>query len=151
MSSTGQGYGDVSPLDVARKEMRPHEHLVWADRPVVSARARPGLGRVLFGLLFAGFAAFWMTMAWLMTRGSSDPVGTFFPFFGIPFFLVGVGVVVAGVRNWAAGGSTVYALSDQRVLVIRGGENAPCARSTLPRSGAWSGRKARAAAARSPS
>ena len=59
----------ASPLDVARQEMRPHERLIWADRPIVSVRRVPALGRIVFGLIFGGFAVFWTSAAWLMTRG----------------------------------------------------------------------------------
>ena len=102
--------------------MRPHERLVWADRPTPSGRGTPALGRVAFGLLFGGFAVFWTSAAWLMTRGvSSGAFGVFFPLFGVPFIAVGAGMVVAGIRSWREGGGTVYALSDQRVLIISGG------------------------------
>ena len=39
----------ASPLEVARREMRPHERLVWADQPVASLRGVPALGRGRFG------------------------------------------------------------------------------------------------------
>ena len=107
---------------MARREMRPHERLVWADRPTPSGRGAPALGRIAFGLVFGGFAAFWTSAAWLMTRGvSSGAFGVFFPLFGVPFIAVGAGMVVAGIRSWREGGATVYALSDQRVLIISGG------------------------------
>ena len=121
----GGSQGEVpgaSPLDIVRAEMRPHEHLVWADRPVVRVRGAPAIGRILFGMLFGGFAVFWTSAAWLMTRGVTDGAfGLFFPLFGIPFIAVGAGIVVAGIRSWRDGGGTVYALSDQRVLIVGGG------------------------------
>ena len=121
----GGSQGEVpgaSPLDVARREMRPHEHLVWADRPVGGGRGAPAIGRILFGLLFGGFAVFWTSAAWLMTRGVKDGAfGLFFPLFGVPFIAVGAGIVVAGIRSWRDGGGTVYALSEERVVIIAGG------------------------------
>ncbi len=111
----------TGPLDVARQEMRPHERLIWADRPRGRARSSPALGRIVFGLIFGGFAVFWTSAAWLMTRGvSNDVFGLFFPLFGIPFIVVGAGMVVAGFKNWRDGGATVYALSEERVLIISG-------------------------------
>jgi hypothetical protein len=122
MSSPQGNVPGNGPLDVARKEMRPHERLVWADRPTPSGRGTPALGRVAFGVLFGGFAVFWTSAAWLMTRGApSGAFGVFFPLFGVPFIAVGAGIVVAGIRSWREGGGTVYALSDQRVLIISGG------------------------------
>lgn len=119
--SDGNGPGG-SPLNVARREMRPHERLIWADQPIAMVRRIPAIGRILFGLVFGGFAVFWTSAAWLMTRGVEDGFfGFFFPLFGVPFIAVGAGMVVAGVRSWRERGGIVYALSDQRVLIIEGG------------------------------
>ena len=111
----------ASALEVARQEMRPHERLVWADRPIAKVRGAPALGRIVFGLLFAGFAVFWTSSAWLMTRGVAGGFGVFFPLFGVPFIAVGAGIVVAGLKSWRDGGGTVYALTEERVLIISGG------------------------------
>jgi hypothetical protein len=122
MNGSREDLPGASPIDVARGEMRPHERLVWADRPTSRLRAAPALGRIVFGLIFGGFAVFWTSAAWLMTRGVEDGFfGTFFPLFGVPFIAVGAGMVVAGIRSWRDGGGTVYALSDQRVVIIAGG------------------------------
>ena len=99
--------------------MRPHERLIWADRPIVSVRRLPALGRIVFGLIFGGFAVFWTSAAWLMSRGTDDIFfGMFFPLFGLPFIVVGAGIVVTGVKSWRERGGTVYALTDQRLLII---------------------------------
>ncbi len=122
MSGSEGSAPGASPLDVARREMRPHERLVWADRPVGRARGAPAIGRILFGLVFGGFAVFWTSAAWLMTRGVEEGFfGVFFPLFGVPFIAVGAGTVVAGLRSWRDSGGTVYALSEERVLIISGG------------------------------
>lgn len=110
---------ELNPLDVARSEMRPHERLIWADRPIVSVRRLPDLGRILFGFIFGGFAVFWTSAAWLASRGTDDVFfGTLFPLFGLPFIAVGVGIAVSGMKSWSERGGTVYALSDQRVLIV---------------------------------
>jgi hypothetical protein len=112
----------ASPLDVARREMRPHERLIWADRPALRARGTPAIGRILFGLAFGGFAVFWTSAAWMMTHRVHDGLfGVFFPLFGVPFIVVGAGMVLGGLRSWLDKGSTVYAISSERVLIISGG------------------------------
>ena len=124
MNATQRDVPGAGPLDVARKEMRPHERLVWADRPIARVRGAQAIGRIGFGLFFSGFAVFWTAAAWMMSRGAPDGAfGLFFPLFGIPFIVVGGGIVVAGVKSWRDGGATVYALSDQRVLIISGGRS----------------------------
>ena len=122
MNGSERDASGATPLGVARREMRPRERLVWADRPVVNVRNLQALGSVVIGLVFGGFAVFWTSAAWLFSRGVDDFFfGTLFPLFGLPFIAVGVGIVVSGIRSWRQRGSTVYALSDQRVLIIASG------------------------------
>ncbi len=85
-------------------------------------RSVPALGRIVFGAIFGGFALFWTSAAWLIAGSAETGLfGLLFPLFGVPFIVVGGAFVLSGVRSLLAGGDTVYALSDQRVLIIAGG------------------------------
>jgi hypothetical protein len=44
-----------------------------------------------------------------------------FPIFGLPFLFVGLGIVLAPLWAFLKGGSTVYAVTNQRVMIITGG------------------------------
>jgi hypothetical protein len=46
-----------------------------------------------------------------------------FPLFGLPFLLVGLGIVLAPLWAFLKAGSTVYAVTNQRVMIITGSSN----------------------------
>jgi hypothetical protein len=46
-----------------------------------------------------------------------------FPLFGLPFLLIGLGVILAPLWAYLKGLNTVYAVTNQRVMVITGSGN----------------------------
>lgn len=100
-------------FDIVTPQLRRGEKAVWTERPAPLARAKSKILIFLFGIPFFGFAIFWTSMA-----AQSGEV--FFPLFGIPFLLVGAGLLLSPVwsyveaKNWL-----VYAITDQRILIIR--------------------------------
>ena len=123
----------MNPYDAqlrAQSELQSGESIYWTG---VADPARTALGALpasLFGLPFAGFALFWMSQAFRATSTISKSshnsfAGGFgiFPIFGLPFLLVGLGVVLAPLWAFLAGRSTVYAITNQRVMVITGGNS----------------------------
>jgi hypothetical protein len=85
------------------------------------------LPAALFGIPFAGFALFWITAAYhgthTMSRSASNGLThafSFFPLFGLPFLFIGVGIVFAPLWAYLKGRNTVYAVTNQRVLIISG-------------------------------
>ena len=116
------GPGAALPIVIAQGEMRPRERVIWAERPVSGSGRKTSFRTVGFGLLFAGFAAFWTLVAYALSRASNGPVdwiSYLFPFFGIPFFLVGITVAFSPLFAGRKTGSLVYALSNERILIIR--------------------------------
>ncbi|MDP6814583.1 MAG: hypothetical protein QF582_15315 [Alphaproteobacteria bacterium] len=103
--------GDL--FTIVSPQLRRGERAVWVERPAPMARAFSRIALFLFGIPFFGFAVFWTGMA-----AQSGQV--FFPLFGIPFMLVGAGLLLSPIwsyveaRNWL-----VYAITDQRLLIIR--------------------------------
>jgi len=115
-----------TPLTVMQREMQPGEKLVWADRPAnLGSFSRQSIPQAVFGVPFLGFALFWTYMASMPLRsgGGRGDMGFFayaFPLFGIPFILVGAGLVLSPLLvRWKAR-RTLYALSDRRVIVRDG-------------------------------
>ncbi len=110
------------PMIVAQAEMQPRERLVWAERAVRGTGLRQMLARMTFGVFFAGFAVFWMAVAFLMSgdrAGEPDPVFRWFPYFGVPFFAIGISMVIMPLLQIGAP-PAVYALSTRRVIIISG-------------------------------
>jgi hypothetical protein len=100
-------------LSVAAKETAPGERLLWADRPGAARARRRVLPMLLFGLLFAGFALLW-------TIRASEAGGGAMALVGLP--LVAVGIALAGAPWWRPrrARATVYAITDQRLMIIEG-------------------------------
>ncbi len=89
----------------------PGEDILWQGRP--DARVVWKVGHIfsfLFGLVFAGFAVFWMVMA------SQAPGG--FWMFGLIHFSVGLGIAI-GPPFWGAWRRrhTWYTLTDHRAFI----------------------------------
>jgi hypothetical protein len=96
------------------------EKLLWEGAPAGGLKFRASdLVQSLFGLVFGGFAIFWITMASEMTsKGNAPGPVAFFPLFGIPFVLVGA-YMVFGRFFWKAykRSKTRYALTDKRAII----------------------------------
>jgi hypothetical protein len=98
---------------VVTPELRRGEKAIWVERPQPMERAMSRLKIFLFGIPFFGFAVFWTATA----SQSGDPI---FPLFGIPFLIIGAGLLLSPVwsyveaKNWL-----LYAITDQRLLIMR--------------------------------
>lgn len=99
-----------------RKELRAGERLLWSGRMI----GRVGLAQMaiwLFAIPWTAFALFWTGMAWLMTRGiADDPFGLFFPLFGIPFVLIGFGMLASPFLRAISAKYTIFGVTDQRIV-----------------------------------
>jgi len=113
---------------VVQSELQSGESLQWTGTADPARAAISALPASLFGLPFAGFALFWMTAAYrgshAISKSSTNPIGgvfSFFPLFGLPFLLIGLGVVFSPLLAYLKAQKTAYAVTDKRVLVITGG------------------------------
>ena len=113
---------------MAQSELQPGESLQWTGVADPGRATLAALPASIFGIPFAGFAVFWITMAFrgshAISKSSSNPVAqgfSFFPLFGLPFLFIGLGIVFAPLLAYFKAQKTVYAVTDKRVLVITGG------------------------------
>ena len=100
------------PLAVARAELAPGERLVWADRPDPERARRRAWPRLLFGLAFAAFGLFWTSRAMA--------AGGLLWLLGLPFVALGGGIALAPWWKPRQARATVYAVTDQRILIMQG-------------------------------
>jgi hypothetical protein len=104
----------TEPFQIANPELRRGEKVIWADRPGPGARARSRIAHGLFGMVFFSFAIFWIGEAW------QPDAPIFFPLFGLPFVLVGLGIMLSPLWAWwEAKNWLIYVLTDQRIMIIR--------------------------------
>lgn len=110
-----------TPITLMQREMQPGERLIWADRPANSASfGRSHRASALFGVPFLAFAVFWTGMAATMTWSAPGAPWFFryvFPAFGIPFIVVGLGLVSGPLRARLRARRILYALTDRRLIV----------------------------------
>jgi len=106
---------DYEVQDRVRRELLPGEQLLWWGRPRQGLMLRPADALYIpFSLFWCGFAIFWE---------ASVVKSGFWPFelWGIPFVLAGLYMVfgrfLTDARQRAR---TVYAITDQRVVVVAG-------------------------------
>ena len=100
-------------------QLDPGEGLLWSGSPGAGRMALSALPAAVFGIPFTGFAMFWMGMAYSMTSKQGGAV-TLFPLFGIPFLLIGLGMLTAPLWAWLMAGRTLYAVTNKRAIIISG-------------------------------
>jgi hypothetical protein len=114
----------VQPSPIVEVELYDDEDLLWQGKPnpITHARKASWIG-VLFGLGFAAFAVFFISMALNMFSDSpfgGPPAGFRFFFLAIPtvFICVGLWQAAEPIRKFIEGSSTTYALTNKRALII---------------------------------
>jgi uncharacterized membrane protein YdbT with pleckstrin-like domain len=103
---------DLSGLD---KLLNVEEKVLWSGKPVRKAFILPGLISIPVGIIFLGFAIFWMGTA--ASAGAPDE----FSLFGLLFVLIGIGIAfgpflfqLLRYRN------TEYMITDKRIITQTG-------------------------------
>ena len=98
------------------------ERILWTGRPkqgiLLSAR---DVLLIPFSLMWGGFAIFWNYGVWTMGNGDDGGPGLFFKLWGLPFLVAGLYFIIGRfLHDMAIRKSLIYAVTDQRVLVLRG-------------------------------
>ena len=108
----------MGPLEEVRDELSSGEIVVWVEHAGALQFAMRYLLTTLFGIPFLAFSLF-------STFGASDAALAeeggiaFFLMFGLVFFAVGIAMVLAPIWAYAVGLSTLYAITNRRLLIIR--------------------------------
>jgi hypothetical protein len=102
-------------------ELAKGERITWIGRPIPWLLARSSLPMVLFGIPFTAFALFWIALISGMWRPAGPSPPAFFVLFGIPFVLVGLGMLTSPLWMYWKALRTVYAITDRRALSIERG------------------------------
>lgn len=110
-----------------RQALQPHllpgESVRWLGRPDPRRLLNSGdIFLIPFSLLWGGFALFWEGgVLGLGSQAPDHPVDGFFALWGVPFVVVGQYFIWGRFvyKRWDRR-RTVYAVTDQRVLVLKG-------------------------------
>jgi hypothetical protein len=103
-----------------RSELNSGEKLLWAGQPIAGRAGLTSLPLVLFGIPWTLFSIFWIVMASGITSRISSGFGvtSLFPLFGIPFVLIGVGMLSSPLWMRRKAQRTIYAVTDTRALIL---------------------------------
>lgn len=108
-------------------ELNREERLLWAGQPLPGRSGWGGLPLFLFGIPWTAFSIFWIVTAASMGQHNPPHDPTFslfsnvFPLFGVPFVLIGIGMLASPFWMRKKEITTVYALTDSRALILTPG------------------------------
>ena len=105
--------------NLIQSELRSSERLIWSSSPNPTRMAKKAFPLVLFGLPWTAFAMFWMAGASGFKAPDFSHGFGFFPLFGLPFILVGFGMLSS--PYWAAkkAVSTGYVVTNERAIIFQ--------------------------------
>lgn len=114
-----------------RPQLLPGERVLWRAQPRPSRQWMVFL-IWLFAIPWTAFAVGWTWLASLPLRSGAETgvFGWLFPMFGVPFILIGLGMLATPFRLLLRARSTVFALTDARVIRLYAGKSSRV--ETLP-------------------
>jgi hypothetical protein len=112
----------IQAEQIATSQLDGGERLLWSGSPDPGTVAMGALPISLFGIPFGGFACFWVWGAWHQVSRSASAPGPWilFPLFGLPFVMVGLGLISMPFWVWLGAKRTVYAITERRAIIISG-------------------------------
>lgn len=116
---------------VAQSADRFRPYLLTGERVLWSGQPKQGFafsGRdaflIPFSLLWGGFAIFWNAMVWLIPDTGNGNPDWFFRLWGLPFLVIGLYLIFGRfIHDSSIRRRLSYAVTDQRVLVLRSGRS----------------------------
>ena len=125
------------PKELRRKvddELQPGEFVRWVEQPIPRFFTPASIMTFLFAIPWTSFAIFWMWGASgfeLPDLSKGLQPQYLFALFGVPFVLVGFGMLFSPLWVWEAARKTVYLVTDKRAISIQAGRSTTI-RSYLP-------------------
>ena len=108
--------------DKVKRELEADERLLWMAQPIPRFFTERSTGSFLFAIPWTAFAIFWMCAASGFKFPDFSQGGfSFFPLFGLPFLLIGVGMLSAPWWMYRKAFKTIYAITDRRAMILESG------------------------------
>jgi hypothetical protein len=103
-------------------ELRSGERVIWTAQPIAGRASRGSWPIVVFGIFWTAFSVFWVVAAgWGTSRSSTPGPFKLFPLFGVPFVLIGIGMLTSPIWIKRRAAKTVYMITDQRAVILTEG------------------------------
>lgn len=114
-------------------ELEPGERVLWQGMPIPRFFTAASMGAFLFGIPWTAFAIFWTAgAAWGVSESGGPGLFSVFPLFGVPFILVGLGMLSSPIWAYRSARKTAYVITDRRALSFETGYRAITVRSFPP-------------------
>lgn len=119
--STSAGLSEALENQV-RRELEPDEKIVWCGQPIPSRFAKQSMPIFFFAVPWTAFAVFWICAAasplWAGGNQKPDSFSMLFPLFGLPFVLIGFGMLSAPWWAYRAAFRTCYVITTKRAILF---------------------------------
>ena len=116
---------DQIPHDLREKvdrELEPSKHVQWLQMPVPRYFTTGSTSAFLFGIPWTAFAIFWtVSAAWGTSKTGGFGLFRAFPLFGVPFILIGLGMLSSPLWAYRKALRTIYVVTDRRAITFDGG------------------------------
>jgi hypothetical protein len=109
------------------------EELLWAERPDNRIAVLLSFGVWIFALPWTAFSLFWISVPGAALyeayagvdigapKGAPDIMMWAFALWGVPFVLIGFGMLLAPYFTWRKGGKTLFVLTGKRLTTLQDG------------------------------
>ena len=111
-------------LEIVENEIRENEIIKWYDKPQAKIVSGEGLIMTIFGGIFVGFSMFWTLSQTSPKSPFNDPffkkslVDRMFPYFSLPFFIIGLLLLPGPYWVYKRMKNTIYAITNERCIII---------------------------------
>lgn len=99
-------------------ELNEGEKITWVGTPIPRRYGLKSLPMVFFGIPWTAFALFWMAGAARFKIPDFNQGFDLFPLFGIPFVLIGLGMLGSPFWMMRKARNTAYILTNQRAIIF---------------------------------
>jgi hypothetical protein len=114
-------------LELVNDELLDGETIQWIDQPIPVFFSAAAMGTFFFAIPWTAFSLFWTCAAAGVFDPNNgvinlnfDPGRWHFAAFGIPFVLFGLGMLSSPLWMRRNAKRTVYAITDQRAIIVQG-------------------------------
>lgn len=110
-----------SMMQTVLKELGSGESLKWSGQPDPKTHLWRAMGLFLFAIPWTAFSLFWMAgAAEFKIPDFSEPFD-FFPLFGLPFLLIGIGMLASPYYAYLTAKRTLYVVTSKRAFEMKVG------------------------------
>jgi hypothetical protein len=107
--------------DKVKQELESGENIEWMDMPNPQFFTPASTSSFLFAIPWTAFAIFWMCGASGFEMPDFTEGFDLFPLFGIPFVLIGFGMLSSPLWAYKKASKSVYVITNRRAIILDGG------------------------------